>query len=171
MKRPRILIADDREDNALIVSAALASHPYVVEIVLNPADVKNRVEAFSPNLVILDIRMPEIDGLTLLHDIRKDNPYMPVIMMSAYNDIPSAIQSMKLGAIDYLEKPFSMDVLREKVRATLEQTGHDIKSLEQLEKEHIKQVLLKTGGHRENASEILGISLRTLYNKIKQYDL
>ena len=73
-----------------------------------------------PDVVLLDIRMPNLDGLKTLEKMRMMNLTTPVVMMTAYGDIPSAIQAMRLGAVDYITKPFNNDEVVESLQKALE---------------------------------------------------
>ncbi len=70
-----------------------------------------RLEAGVVDLVICDVRLPEIDGLTLLRRIRKDSPTTNVILMTGYSEVSQAVAALKEGAYDYLTKPFDVDEL------------------------------------------------------------
>lgn len=73
-----------------------------------------------PDLIILDVMMPGIDGLTLLEQIKGEHPALPVIMISASNTIKTAVQAMKVGAVDYLNKPYDVDELLTLISETLD---------------------------------------------------
>ncbi len=80
----------------------------------------------SYNLLISDIRMPEADGLNLLHQVQKQWPELPVIMVTAYGSLETTMESLRLGASDYISKPFSPEAIRLKVKKLL-----DVKDLQQ----------------------------------------
>ena len=72
------------------------------------------------DLAILDMRMPEMDGLELLAEMRERELQTPVVIITAYGDIPHAVRAMKLGAIDFLQKPLTPDALRSTVGEILD---------------------------------------------------
>jgi len=76
-----------------------------------------------PDLVLLDIQMPGIDGIETLHRIKQENPKIPVVMMSAHGTIETAVKSMQLGAFDFITKPFSGDRLRLTVKNAIENSS------------------------------------------------
>jgi CheY-like chemotaxis protein len=73
----------------------------------------------EPGCIILDVRMPEIDGLTLIGQLRARNIKLPIIVITGHGDVPMAVQAMTAGAVDFIEKPFSKDVIVESIRRAL----------------------------------------------------
>jgi two-component system response regulator FixJ len=71
--------------------------------------------------IVTDVRMPEITGIDLLHRVRESKPDLPVILITGHGDVPLAVEAMKLGAADFLEKPFDDDLLIASVRSALSQ--------------------------------------------------
>jgi DNA-binding NtrC family response regulator len=109
--RPRVLVVDDetgvRESVRLVLRDA-----YDVEIAESGEEALHRVAASRPDVVLLDILMPGIDGLTTLERLKGVAPELPVIMLTATRTLKTAITAMKLGALDYVQKPFDVDELR-----------------------------------------------------------
>lgn len=97
------------------LEAALRSKGHTVETASNGIDAASKLEnsAAAVQAVITDLRMPGMDGLELLHHVRRTKPAMPVIVLSAYGTVPTAVDAMKAGASDFLLKPFSHDALDE----------------------------------------------------------
>ncbi|MCX6640047.1 MAG: sigma-54 dependent transcriptional regulator [bacterium] len=113
MRRPHVLIVDDEADICLFLTEALSPQPWVVEWTTRPFDALERIKSELFELVILDIKMPEISGIELLPKIKRASPETAVLVMSAFGSVPIAVSAMKEGAEDYLEKPFSdLEVLR-----------------------------------------------------------
>ena len=79
----------------------------------------SQINAFLPDLVLLDIMMPGIDGIELLKQIRSQYPSIPVIMLTASKTVRTIVQAMKIGAVDYLSKPFEVEELLELVDYTV----------------------------------------------------
>lgn len=115
-----ILIVDDEPNVRLSYRMALETEGYVVTEANCGAKALEKLEAAKFDLAILDMRMPEMDGLALLAEMRKRGYATPSIIVTAYGDIPHAVQAMKLGAIDFLQKPLTPEALRRIVTDLLE---------------------------------------------------
>ena len=105
----RICVIDDQELLRESLTETLARERYDVDAIGDPSEALNRLGQASVDLVITDLKMPKMDGLTLLRAIRAQWPDMPVIVMTAYGTIATAVEAMRLGAFDYIQKPFSAD--------------------------------------------------------------
>lgn len=116
----RILVIDDDDSLRRVVEYNLAEDGHRV---ITAADGSGGLEAFqheSVDLVLTDIRMPQMEGIELLTRLKAMQPDLPVIILTAFGTIDSAVEAMRLGAFDYLTKPFSRDQLRASVRKALE---------------------------------------------------
>jgi len=115
----RVLIADD--DTSLLeqLRETLASERYTVDTASNGIEAMDKLYDAVFDLVILDVMMPHIDGLSLLEQMRKGGINIPVLMLTAKGDVEDKVKGLNLGADDYLAKPFSIDELLARVRALL----------------------------------------------------
>lgn len=111
MKQIKALVIDDEKIVLDSVKKILAAENYAVEVSLSGIAGIRLAVGQSFDVVLTDIRMPDIGGLIVLRDIKREKPDLPVIIITGYGTVRSAIQAMKLGAADYLEKPFSPDQL------------------------------------------------------------
>ena len=109
MSEGRILIADDEDGLRWVLEKGLKQAGYRVLAVKDGESALQEVEAEPFDLILLDIRMPGVDGLTLLAKIREARPDTLVVIMTAHGTMETAIQAMQRGAYDYLAKPFDMD--------------------------------------------------------------
>ncbi|HOC88571.1 MAG TPA: sigma-54 dependent transcriptional regulator [bacterium] len=110
--KANILIVDDDKNICKMIEASLRKEKrYEIETALSGEACLRLIKENPPDLVLLDIQMPGIDGIETLHRIREENPYIPVIMMTAHGTIERAVSSMKAGAYDFLTKPFARDRL------------------------------------------------------------
>jgi DNA-binding NtrC family response regulator len=116
----RVLLVDDERDALDAGRQALQRERYVVDTAGTPGEALDRVRAQSFDVVILDLRMPEMSGIELLRLVRKLDPDVAVIMVTGYATVETAVEAMKEGAADYLQKPFTPDDLRLSVRRALE---------------------------------------------------
>jgi DNA-binding NtrC family response regulator len=108
IKNP-ILIVDDEVEMRIAMSAALKKCGYPVELSHNAIDALNKFKKSDFSLVITDMTMPKRSGLELLKDIKNINNNIPIILITAYGTIDTAISAMKHGAFDYVQKPFDFD--------------------------------------------------------------
>ncbi|MDQ7065605.1 MAG: sigma-54 dependent transcriptional regulator [candidate division KSB1 bacterium] len=122
MSRPKysILVVDDDKNICKMIEINLRkTKEYEVRTALNGESCLKAIRDEIPDLVLLDIQMPGIDGIETLKRIREEDPRIPVIMMSAHGTIEKAVQSMKLGAYDFITKPFPGDRLLVTVKNAL----------------------------------------------------
>ncbi len=107
----KILIVDDNKNMQLILKNILSDEGYNIMIVGTGKDAIKEVQKEIPDLVLLDIRLPEMNGMDVLENIKKIDADLLVIMITAYGDIKTAVKTVKLGAYDYITKPFINDDL------------------------------------------------------------
>ena len=122
MLRERILIVDDEDDMLEGLRRIFSQHLQEVEVTATSRarQALRLVRQVPVDLVLLDIRMPEVDGFELLESIRKEDPWVTVIMMTAYGSIEIAVEAMRRGAYDFITKPFAKEPLLRAVRKGLE---------------------------------------------------
>ena len=118
MKSEKILIIDDEKELADIVETYLKAEDYIVEKAYDGREGLNKYKSFKPDMVILDIKLPEIDGIEVCKTIRLDSD-IPILMLSAKSRDIDKILSLGFGADDYVTKPFSTNELVARVKAHL----------------------------------------------------
>lgn len=106
-----ILVIDDDSSIAETLDLYLTEEGYTVYTAATGTDGLNQFVGHSPDVVILDIRLPDIDGFTVLEDLREEDENVKVIMITAYHDMDSTIKAMKGGAFDYIHKPINVEEL------------------------------------------------------------
>lgn len=109
----RLLVVDDDIQMLSALEAALRRKGHTVETASNGIDAASKLESVAVQAVITDLRMPGMDGLELLHHVRRTKPALPVIVLSAYGTVPMAVEAIKGGASDFLLKPFSHEELEQ----------------------------------------------------------
>ncbi len=120
-KSPFILVVDDEPDIRQLVSEILEDEGYHVEMAENATAARTIKNKRQPQLILLDIWMPDTDGITLLKEwVAEDKMLCPVIMMSGHGSVESAVEATRLGAYDFLEKPLSLAKLLLTVERALE---------------------------------------------------
>ncbi len=138
-----LLIVDDEHNIRLTLSEALQGLGLAVKTAVNGEEALCVIEREDVAVVLLDLRMPGIDGLEVLRRLRLRWPGVRVAILTAHGTVASAVEAMKLGAVDFLEKPFRPDDVRGLVQAildreSLEEAEHpDVESLIHLAKRHV----------------------------------
>ena len=123
MVRPsRVMVVDDDAETLALLHEIVAKEGFEVETAEDAETALRRLEQWQPELVITDIHMPGMDGLALLAAVREKEPDIPVVLLTAYGSLKTAVDAIKAGAFDYLSKPFVVDDIRLVVRRALEHT-------------------------------------------------
>lgn len=117
----RILVVDDNESNRDVLSRRLRRGGYVVEVAVDGREALEAIAAGEFDLILLDIMMPEMNGYEVLERLKADEAlrHIPVLMISAVDDVDSVVRCIELGADDYLPKPFNPTLLRARVQSSL----------------------------------------------------
>jgi DNA-binding NtrC family response regulator len=102
-----ILVVDDEKNIQLTLSRALSMEGYVVEAASGGREALEKIAALPVDVVVMDVRMPDLDGLAVLQKARETRPDLPVVIMSGHGSIETVRSAFKLGAFDYLEKPIT----------------------------------------------------------------
>jgi FixJ family two-component response regulator len=110
-----ILIVDDEKNIRLTLSQALETLGAEIDTAAHGEEALTKLKEKEFGLILLDIRMPGMDGMEVLHRVREIRPDIRVIMITAYGTVESAVEAMKLGAVDFLQKPFDPEEIRELV--------------------------------------------------------
>jgi DNA-binding NtrC family response regulator len=118
--RHKILVIDDEKLQRDLLAGALEKAGYRVETASSGHDAVAMVRSEGYDVALLDLRMPEMDGIEALRQIRQINPETMVIVMTAYGTVETAVEAMKLGAADYLGKPLDLDEVRLVIKRALE---------------------------------------------------
>jgi len=118
---PLLLLVDDVAENLVLLEAIFAPEGYATRSAENGADALRIARAEAPDLVLLDVLMPGQDGFAVCRSLRADaaTRFIPVIMVTALNELEDRIQGLEAGADDFISKPFSDDLLLAKVRSLL----------------------------------------------------
>jgi putative nucleotidyltransferase with HDIG domain len=156
-----ILVVDDEEAIREVVSTMLESKGYQCTAVSNGRAAQDQVKRLTPDLVLSDMIMPEMDGIKLLDWLRQYDPEVPVIMVTAIHDISTALEAIRRGAYDYILKPFEKDQLYLGVgralqhrRLVMENRTYQ-RSLEQLVEERTAQLTAKNAQLEQSYDDTL----------------
>jgi DNA-binding response OmpR family regulator len=142
------LIVDDEKNIRLALSMALEQLDIPVETAASGDEALEKVAAGSYGIMLLDLRMPGTDGMEVLRRVAHERPELKVIIITAYGSIDLAVEAMKLGAVDFLQKPFDVGQVREMVRRILQkqETAIEYADYIALAKERINQGFFEIAG-------------------------
>jgi signal transduction histidine kinase len=131
-KPDRILVVDDSQDNLFLVQTILEEEGYEITLAEAGRTALEKIEQSPPDLVLLDVMMPEMDGFEVTRRIRQnpDLPFMPILLITAF-DQPSVVKGLDTGADDFIRKPVEVDELLARVRSLL-RLKHAIDEREQI---------------------------------------
>jgi two-component system response regulator FixJ len=119
MPRGKVFVIDDDEAMRDSLHFLLEATDFEVTLFESAQVFLGRLDSLDFGCVVSDVRMPEVDGIEMLRRLKERNSRFPVIIMTGHGDVPLAVEAMKLGAVDFLEKPFDDDVLIAMIEAAL----------------------------------------------------
>jgi len=128
---PRVLIVDDERNIRRTFTMVLAAEGYTVDSAESGEDGLARSQAGRPDVAVVDVRLPGMDGLDLLRRLREHDPELPVIMISGHGTIATAVEATRRGAFDFIEKPLSKERLLVAIRNALDRRdlGREVRAL------------------------------------------
>jgi two-component system response regulator RegA len=172
--RLSILLVDDDEVFVQRLARAFRDRGYDTKTASDYESAMALARAESPELAVVDLRMPGRSGLELVRDLKNIDPATSILVLTGYGSIATAVEAIRLGAKDYLPKPADI----EDILAALNRAGDDKKvmpsdfqppSLARAEWEHIHRVLQDCEGNVSEAARRLGIHRRSLQRKLQRY--
>ena len=123
MRGAHLLIVDDEENLRSMLAAALRHHGFEVSAVANGRDALSAVAELSPDLVLLDVMLPDLDGFEVCRRLRASGDRTPVLFLTAREATEDKVRGLTLGGDDYVQKPFSLEELVARATAVLRRTG------------------------------------------------
>ena len=117
-----IWVVDDDQSIRFVLEKALAREQFAVRSFASPREVLKAMEDDSPQVLVSDIRMPGGSGIELLAEVKQRHPGLPVIIMTAYSDLDSAVSAFQGGAFEYLPKPFDVPKAVELIRRAVDES-------------------------------------------------
>ncbi|MEB3022248.1 response regulator transcription factor [[Mycobacterium] crassicus] len=115
----RVLLVDDEPALTNLVTMALHYEGWVVDVAHNGRDAVTKFHSGAPDLLVLDIMLPDIDGLQILQRVRESDPYTPTLFLTARDSVTDRVTGLTSGADDYMTKPFSLEELVARLRGLL----------------------------------------------------
>ncbi len=167
-----LLVVDDNETLRERVARAFANRGFRVRTAANYDEAMELAQEETPDLAVVDLRMPGRSGLELLRDLKQLNEATKIVMLTGFSSIATAVEAMRQGAHNYVSKPADTDdILRafakgESAVSKPSLTDYHAPSLARAEWEHIHRVLDDCGGNISEAARRLGIHRRSLQRKL-----
>lgn len=115
----KLLIVDDEKNIRMTLKQCFSEEKYVLDMAVDGEDALEKLNKNNYDLVLLDIRMPKLTGIEVLEKMREESINTDVVIMTAYGSVDKAVETMKLGAIDFIGKPFTPEQIREVVGEVL----------------------------------------------------
>lgn len=171
----RILVVDDDGTFRERLASSLRRRGHEVRAAAGRDDALAALDTFHPDCAVVDLRLENESGLNVARDLNERIPGIRVLVLTGYGSIATAVDAMRLGAVNYLSKPADAD----EILAAL--FGNDdpapepspqenrVPSLDRVEWEHMQRVLHDSGGNISEAARRLGIERRTLQRKLRKY--
>lgn len=119
-----------------------------------------------PSYGIIDLKMPGANGLDVIKELIEKNPSIKLLMLTGYGSIATAVEAIKLGAINYLNKPASIEMILKNLSEEKSEINSAVPSLEEVEWEHINRVVNECSGNITKAARVLGLHRRSLQRKL-----
>lgn len=171
------LVVDDDDVFRERLCRALESHGWEAAGAADGVTALRLAAASNPDLVVVDLRLPEMGGLDIVRELRGLDETMCIIMLTGYGSIATALTATKLGVSHYLSKPADADQILQvyqkisegKSPMAEERSSAEIPSLARVEWEHIQRVLADCEGNISQAAKLLGLHRRSLQRKLSKY--
>jgi two-component system response regulator RegA len=171
------LVVDDDEVFRNRLCRALTDRGWQAHAAADGASARRLAEAHSPDLAVVDLRLPGVGGLDIVRDLRALDETTCIIMLTGYGSIATALTATKLGASHYLSKPTDTDQLLSCYRKLTgadgagqgEPVATEVPSLSRVEWVHIQRVLSDCQGNISQAAKLLGLHRRSLQRKLWKY--
>lgn len=173
--RISLLLVDDDATFRDRLARAFTQRGYDVRVAAGPPEAVRLAEAESPELALVDLRMPGGSGLELVRDLVRIDPQTNVVVLTGYGSIATALEAVRLGATHYLAKPADVDEIlaafarRHASPDAVLAVPDEVPSLARMEWEHIQRVLTDVGGNVSQAARLLGVHRRSLQRKLSKY--
>lgn len=169
-EQPSLLIVDDDAVFCEVLAKAMAKRGFDVTSAHNTASALEKIETLMPEYVIIDLKIADESGLTLVEKIKKIDPGTRIIMLTGYASIATAIEAIKLGATHYLAKPVDVNEIlaafeRTSGEANVPISTHPL-SVDRLEWEYIHRILIENNNNISVTARILNMHRRTLQRKL-----
>ncbi|HVY93788.1 MAG TPA: response regulator [Bryobacteraceae bacterium] len=174
-KQPAVLVVDDDRTFNTRLCRAFADRGWSAHSALDGDAALSLAQSGSPDLAIVDLRLPGMNGLDLIQKLHQIDRRICVIMLTGYGNIATALTATKLGASHYLNKPVDADQILDawqrihETESTAEPDENSVPSLAMVEWEYMQRVLAGCSGNVTQAAKLLGLHRRSLQRKLSKY--
>lgn len=165
-----ILLVDDDAPFRAVLAAAFTRRGYRVITAASPTEAMALTDEVRPARAVVDLRMPGASGLDLVRDLVKRDPDIDVVVLTGYGSIPTAIEAIKRGAVNYLTKPAEPAEIEAAFEGTTapDDDERSVPSLDRAQWEHLQRVLAECQGNISEAARRLGMHRRSLQRKLQK---
>lgn len=167
-----ILVVDDDEVFCQVMQRALVRRGFAVEVCFNIASAERAVAEKHFKKAIVDLKIAQESGLVLIRSLKAINPAIEIIMLTGYSSVSTAVEAIKLGALNYFCKPIDVDEILNAFTYTDLTTENSAPistpTLDRVEWEHIQKILQDHQGNVSAAARALGVHRRTLQRKLQK---
>src|SRR2546427_10383832 len=165
----RILIVDDDEPFRLALRNAFVRRGYEFSLAAPPAEAEGAMREATPQYAVVDLRMPGGSGLDLVRSLRALPKPPQVVVLTGYGTIGTAVEAIRLGAINYLNKPADADEIEAALQGKRPPPMSDVPSLDRQEWEYLNRILADCNGYISEAARRLKMHRRTLQGKPQKH--
>jgi two-component system response regulator RegA len=170
--RNRLLLIDDDQVFSVMLAKALVKRGFQVRTAFDIRAARRELDTFTPDYVVLDLKIGPESGLTLIEELLEANSEVNILMLTGYASVATAVEAIKLGAVHYLTKPVSADDVVKALHKTEGDAEAAVEinpvSVKRLEWEHMQKVLLEHDGNISAAARAMGMHRRTLQRKLQK---
>jgi two-component system OmpR family response regulator len=122
-RKSRVLVVDDEENITFLLDSALRHFGFDVKVTSNGRDALREVERFNPDVMLLDVMLPDLDGFEIVRRLRTDGQKVPVLFLTARDTVDDKVRGLTLGGDDYVTKPFSLEEVVARLQVILRRQG------------------------------------------------
>lgn len=179
MQKTTVFIVDDDEAVRKSLSRSLQHQDYNVESFESGIAFLEAIEADQYGCILLDIAMPDMSGIEVQAELANRNCMMPIIFMTGHGDVPTSVKAIRNGALEFLEKPYSMEVLFERIEEALElessrqwtdvKNSEIVKRFETLTKREKDVMANLTSGHANLSNKEIALEIGISHRTVEEY--
>jgi len=171
-RKSKILIVDDAEDTVELLKKRFRSEGYDTAEAYNGEEALNTVPEYDPDLIVLDVMMPKIDGYEVCQRLKADEKtkYIPILMLTAKGEVEHKVKGLNIGADDYMAKPFDYKELSARIRSLLSIKATHEKKVEEEKSGALEQMMEQVAHEIRNPLTSVGGFARKVFNKLPEGD-